>query len=82
MRFADLLKSIRQHKGVQQQELAEKVGVSPATVSDWEHGRKKPRYTNLVKVANVLEADPVELVIALLQDSRSARRDKHGETDD
>ena len=67
MLFKDQLKTIRKQKGLQQQELAEKMGVSTATVSDWEHGRKKPRYTNLAKLANVLGTDPLEMVDALLR---------------
>ena len=45
------VRELRLKKGIQQKELALEVGVSNATVSDWEHGRKNPSGERLEKLA-------------------------------
>ena len=57
----NIVKELRLKAGLQQQELAGKVGVSKPTVSDWEHQRKNPRGANLKKLAEIFGVD--ELVI-------------------
>jgi DNA-binding XRE family transcriptional regulator len=39
-----------------QSELAEKVGVSNQTISEYERGNVKPSYDNMVKIAQILNA--------------------------
>lgn len=54
------VKSLRRRKGMQQKELAIAVGVSQATVSEWEHGKKDPsgeRITKLMKIFGVSAAE-------------------------
>jgi transcriptional regulator with XRE-family HTH domain len=46
--------------GLRQQDLAEKLGVSPQTVRNWEVG-KGPYGTRIPALARVLEVDPLAL---------------------
>jgi DNA-binding transcriptional regulator YiaG len=47
---------IRYEAGVQARQVAEAVGVSTATVFDWERGRREPNDAHLVLYAEVLDA--------------------------
>ena len=48
---------LRLKRGMQQKELAIEVGVSNATVSDWEHGRKNPSGERLRKLSQIFGVD-------------------------
>lgn len=56
------LKAIRTRRLLTQKELAEKIGVSWQTVSEWESGRQQPRMQHLRKLCTVLEVSPDELL--------------------
>lgn len=45
---------LRKEKGMTQEELAEKIGVSPQAVSKWENGNSMPEVTLLVSLCKVL----------------------------
>ncbi|MCP3764814.1 helix-turn-helix transcriptional regulator [Domibacillus sp. A3M-37] len=47
----------RKEKGLTQEELAEKLGYSKATVSNWENGYSTPQLTDAFKVASILGKD-------------------------
>jgi transcriptional regulator with XRE-family HTH domain len=49
--------SHRRKRLVEQKELAEMMGVSPATISSWESGAKEPRIETLRRLAEVLGVD-------------------------
>jgi len=51
------VRELRKKKGIQQKELAIEIGVSNATVSDWEHGRKNPSGERLRKLAEFFDVD-------------------------
>lgn len=53
--FSDLLKSLRNKRGVSQPQLAKAVGVSPGNISDWETGRSKPGYVALAALSRFFE---------------------------
>ena len=53
----NMVHELRIKKGIQAKELALEIGVSPATVSDWEHGRKNPRGERLKKLAAYFNVD-------------------------
>lgn len=57
----------RTAKGWEGQELAERAGVDPARVSNWENGVRKPQPTSLQKIANT--AHRPDLVLRWLQES-------------
>lgn len=48
-----------------QAELAEQVGVSETAISHWESGRKRPRASNIRKLAKVFEVSPQEVLVAI-----------------
>jgi len=50
----DLLKRLRLHAGLSQQMLAEKSGVSLATIRTWEQGRRTPINAGFFRVATTL----------------------------
>jgi len=51
------VRNLRMKKGIQQKELAIEIGVAPATVSDWEHGRKNPSGERLRKLSDFFGVD-------------------------
>ena len=53
----NIVKELRRKKGIQQKELALEIGVAPATVSDWEHGRKNPSGERLRKLSDFFGVD-------------------------
>lgn len=58
----NIVKALRLKAGMQQQELANLVGVSSPTVSDWEHQRKNPHGENLRRLAEIFGVDPLEVL--------------------
>ena len=57
MTFEEQLVRIRKEKGLNQEQLAEHIGVSRQAVSKWETGEAMPDYAKLVTLADVLEVD-------------------------
>ena len=53
----NMVHELRIKKGIQAKQLALEIGVSPATVSDWEHGRKNPTGQRLKKLAEYFKVD-------------------------
>ena len=45
------IKRIRILNGITQQEMADALGISPATVSHWETGRRKPDVDDLIAIS-------------------------------
>ena len=56
------LKELREEKGMKQDELAEKVGVTQGAISQWESGAVKPSFDNIKKLAAALEVTIDELM--------------------
>ena len=56
------LKAIRTRRLLTQKELAEKIGVSWQTVSEWESGRQQPRMVHLRALCAVLDVTADELL--------------------
>lgn len=55
MKFEERLLSARKNRGMSQEILAEKIGVSRQAVSKWETGDAQPDYTKLIALADALE---------------------------
>ena len=49
----NIVKELRKRAGIQQKELAANVGVSVATVSDWETQKKDPSGARLKKLSQI-----------------------------
>ena len=62
MNMSDALKELRKKRGLTQKELAEKAGLSIATIQGYEQGKYKPKGNNLIKFADVLYAPVYELL--------------------
>lgn len=54
----------RLRAGVTQTELAEKIGVSTASISHWETGRHSPKSGDIVKLADALNV-PAESIVRM-----------------
>jgi len=54
-------KSLLESRGIKQKWLAEKIGVSEVTVSNWSSGKSSPSNKNLKKLSQALDVS-VELI--------------------
>ncbi|MCF8002418.1 MAG: helix-turn-helix domain-containing protein [Halanaerobiales bacterium] len=55
MTFSKRLKYLRKESDLYQKELAEKIGVSRTTITQYENGAREPNYEILKKLANFFE---------------------------
>lgn len=62
MEFCSILSSMRKAKGLSQEELAEKLGVSRQAISKWENGISSPEMAQLPKLCEIFETTPNELL--------------------
>ena len=56
------LKKFRKAKGLNQDQLAEIVGVSASAISQYENGRKTPSFETALKLAEALDCESADLV--------------------
>lgn len=56
------MKRVRESGGWTQEQLAEAIGVTPHTVSQYERGEQSPRLTTLLRLAATLRVRPGELI--------------------
>jgi transcriptional regulator with XRE-family HTH domain len=56
------LKAIRTRRLLTQEELADKAGVSAATVVNIERNNQEPHFRTIRKLAKALDVDPTELL--------------------
>lgn len=61
MSFAWKLKTIRTKQGINQVDLAEKIGVSQKTISSWETGRTEPTMKDISSLCHELDCSVEEL---------------------
>ncbi len=55
------LRELRKRKNINQEKLAELIGVEPATISNIENGKNYPSLTNLENILNILEIEFCEV---------------------
>ena len=67
-KFSDILKKIRTDKGLLQQELADRLYVTRATVSRWESGIRLPDVVMISRIARILDVD-VNMLLAAAERS-------------
>lgn len=53
--FGDKLKKLRETHGLSQQQLAEKLGMSPSGIGMWEQNRRQPDNETLKKIAQLFD---------------------------
>lgn len=61
MSFAWKLKTIRTNQGINQVDLAKKIGVSQKTISSWETGRTEPTMKDISSLCHELDCSVEEL---------------------
>ena len=64
MHIGETIVAIRKEKGMSQAELAQKMGVKPQTISQYERGIKNPKPSTIKKFADALGVDAAELYAA------------------
>lgn len=55
MEISDKLKTARVNAGVTQEQIAETIGVSRQTISNWENGRTLPDVMSLIKISDMYQ---------------------------
>ena len=64
------IRQLRKKAGLTQIELAEKLGVSIATLRRWEAGETSPNGTRMMELAELLEVSPDEIVASVENSAR------------
>lgn len=68
MLFADKIKQLRIESGKRQKDLAKAIGVDVPAYSRYEHGERRPKREQVLRLARIFKTDPDELVAAWLAD--------------
>lgn len=61
IKFGENIKKYRKLKGLIQQELADKIGVSKATIVNWEHSYYRITASNILKLSKFFEVSMEDL---------------------
>lgn len=73
MLFSERIRLLRQQHGLLQKKLAQAIGVDVPMYSRYEHGERRPKRAQVVKLAKLLKTDANELVaLWLAEDAMSA----------
>ncbi len=73
MLFSDKIKQLRQESGKRQKDLARAIGVDVPAYSRYEHGERRPKRDQVLRLARIFKADPDELVAMWLADEAYSR---------
>lgn len=57
----EIIKNYRKKRGMTQKQLAQKTGLSIATIQGYEQGKYKPKIDSIKKIANALNVSPLDL---------------------
>ena len=68
MLFSDKIKRLRIESGKRQKDLAMAIGVDVPAYSRYEHGERRPKREQVLKLARIFKTDPNELVAMWLAD--------------
>ena len=68
MLFSDKIKQLRIESGKLQKDLARAIGVDVPAYSRYEHGERRPKREQVLRLARLFKTDPDELVAAWLAD--------------
>ena len=78
MKFGDKLILLRKKKGMNQEELAEKLGVSRQSVSKWESNNSYPETDKIVQICNIFNCSMDDLINDSITDiNEIQRKDKN-----
>lgn len=62
MNIGERMKQIREEKGLTQNEVAQRAGVTAASLSRWENEEREPTFQNVQRIAQALGATMAEMV--------------------
>lgn len=62
MLFPERIRQLRQQSGLKQRDVARRIGVDVPMLSRYEHGERRPKREQVMKLARLLKTDPGELV--------------------
>ena len=61
MSIGENIKNLRKKAGITQQELADRIGIPFQSISQWECGKRNPKYITVIRIAEALECNPNEI---------------------
>lgn len=61
MDIGQKIKELRKKQGMSQKDLADKLGITPVMISQYENGKRNPKLETLQKISDALEVDISEL---------------------
>ena len=73
MLFSEKIKQLRLSSGKLQKDLAKAIGVDVPAYSRYEHGERRPKREQVLRLARIFKTDPDELVAAWLADEAYSR---------
>lgn len=73
MLFSEKIKQLRIECGKRQKDLARAIGVDVPAYSRYEHGERRPKREQVLRLARIFKTDPNELVAAWLADEAYSR---------
>ena len=73
MLFSEKIKQLRIESGKRQKDLARAIGVDVPAYSRYEHGERRPKREQVLRLARIFKTDPNELVAAWLADEAYSR---------
>ncbi len=73
MLFSDKIKQLRQESGKRQKDLARAIGVDVPAYSRYEHGERRPKRDQVLRLARIFKTDADELVAMWLADEAYSR---------
>lgn len=73
MNLADRIQQLRKRKGISQEELADRIGVSRQAVSKWENGTSDPSTSNLLAIARLYGVSAEELLRSAGDDGKQRK---------
>ena len=62
MKYFEIIKEIRETKGYSQEDLAQILEVNQTTIGQWENGKKKPNFDNMLNIYKKFNITPNELM--------------------
>ena len=68
MLFSDKIKQLRIESGKRQKDLAKAIGVDVPAYSRYEHGERRPKREQVLRLARIFKTDPDELIAMWLAD--------------
>ncbi len=68
MLFSDIIKQLRISSGKRQKDLAKAIGVDVPAYSRYEHGERRPKREQVLRLARIFKTDPDELIAMWLAD--------------